>query len=217
MNWYDLYPPSKITELLYVGNNHNAACLFGENLIGFHAVLNVSTEPRYLHRENVQYYDVPFPDGAEIPEDCFNRCMEFLLFNHNLKRKTLVHCAAGISRSPTTTAAFLHYSKQMDFPKAMLHIIACRPDPSVQPHPDVVRSVKKYLKLWPYDGSLSEGELDDLSKQRFVQSRKLTRNEFIKLILDHPDPTCQFRDAYGSTQELAEGVQAHEIPCTCKK
>jgi len=212
--WYEAQPMSKITDLLYVGNYGNASRLADENLEGIQAVLNVSTEPPYQKIESIQYRDVRFDDGHEIPLHSFAEAIAFLQFQHETGHKTLVHCAAGISRSPSVVAAFLHHSKQYDLDLAWILIRKCRP--IVQPHPFIVRSIKKHLKIWPYDGSMP---IEETQGQKFIQS--MSGAQFAEMMKSHPDPNCGIRQAYTrttNTREVMEGEAMHKIiQCTCGK
>jgi histidinol-phosphate aminotransferase len=145
------FPPSYITPILYVGNYGNGAELYVQNPLDIRAVLNVSTEPPYQKRAGIGYLEVPFDDGAGIPEKEFLKCMEFMMFQYESGHRTLVHCAAGVSRSVSIAAAFMHLSDQMQFDGALQHIRHMRP--IAMPHPQIVTSVRKHLKIWPYDGS----------------------------------------------------------------
>jgi protein-tyrosine phosphatase len=147
-------PPSEVTPILWVGNYLNGAELAMVNPRDFRAVLNVSTEGPYRKAPGIAYLAVPFGDGAGVPPELLTICMDFLMFQYETGKKTLVHCAAGVSRAPATAAAFMHISGQMPFDAALNHIKKRRP--IVQPHPDIATSIRKFLKLWPYDGSLGE-------------------------------------------------------------
>jgi protein-tyrosine phosphatase len=149
----DFYlPPSRITPIIWVGNYNNGAELAIANPLDIRAVLNVSTEDPYGKRPGIEYKEVPFDDGYAYPEDAFQASMDFLMKQYEKGAKTLVHCAAGISRSSATVAAFMHISDQMPFDAAIQHIKKCRP--IVMPHPNISNSLKKHLQIWPYDGSM---------------------------------------------------------------
>lgn len=153
--YHEFYvPPSIITPVFYLGNYMNGAELSLANPLDIRAVLNVSTEPPYPKRPGVNYMEIPFDDGHAIPKEAFMKCMDFLMFQYETGTKTLVHCAAGISRSAGTLAAFMHISNQLPFDAALTHIKKRRP--IVQPHPEIITSVRKLLKIWPYDGSMGE-------------------------------------------------------------
>jgi len=147
-------PPSEITPILFIGNYMNGAELVMANPRDFRAVLNVSTERPYAKRAGINYAEIPFDDGHGIPVKAFTAAMDFLMFQYELGAKTLIHCAAGISRSVGTTAGFMHISGMMDFDSALNHIKRRRP--IAQPHPEIVTSIRKFLKIWPYDGSMGE-------------------------------------------------------------
>jgi len=147
-------PPSEITPILFIGNYMNGAELVMANPRDFHAVLNVSTERPYKKAPGLAYLEVPFDDGTPVPVKAFTACMDFLMFQYETGHRTLVHCAAGISRSVCITAAFMHLSDQMPFDAALNHIKKRRP--IAMPHPEVMTSIKRFLKIWPYDGSLGD-------------------------------------------------------------
>jgi protein-tyrosine phosphatase len=147
-------PASEISPILFIGNYMNGAELTLANPRDIRAVLNVSTERPYAKRPGINYLEVPFDDGHGIPVKALTACMDFLMFQYELGAKTLVHCAAGISRSVGTSAAFMHVSGQMPFDAALNHIKKRRP--IAQPHPDITTSIRKFLKIWPYDGSMGE-------------------------------------------------------------
>ncbi len=141
-------PPTEITPILFVGGYLNGAELALANPFDIRAVLNVSTEGPYGKRPGINYCEVPFDDGHGVPEQAFTRCMEFLMFQYETGLRTLVHCAAGVSRSACVAAAFLHVSDQLPLDAALEHIKRKRP--IVQPHPTILTSVRKLLKIWPY-------------------------------------------------------------------
>jgi protein-tyrosine phosphatase len=153
MEWFDAISVSKVWNRLFVGGYAQAAKLPVSNPFNISAVLDVSTEAPYQEAKDVVYLHVPFNDGDAIPPEKFWACMKFL-FHHYQKGDTiLVHCAAGISRSVTIAASFLHYAHMMDFPQALDEVRQRRPIAS--PQPTVVNSAKRLLKVWPYDGSMS--------------------------------------------------------------
>jgi len=147
-------PPSEITPILFIGNYMNGAEIALANPRDFRAVLNVSTEKPYQKAPGIAYMEVPFDDGHEISEKALTACIDFLMFQYETGKRTLVHCAAGISRSAAVAAAFMDFSDQMPFDAALNHIKRRRP--IAQPHPAIITSLRKFLKIWPYDGSLGE-------------------------------------------------------------
>jgi protein-tyrosine phosphatase len=185
--WYDLVGPSKITENIWLSGYKVAADLWNSNPAGITHVLNVSTNDPYLEAEGISYMHCPFHDGHEIPADKFAAAMAFLTFACEHQGKILIHCAAGISRSPVILAAFLHYSKQMEFNAAIDFIISRRP--IVNPAVAVINSARKLLGAWPYDGSMGRKD---------TENSKLIEDTVISLVIGqakkmHPNPECPVR------------------------
>jgi protein-tyrosine phosphatase len=150
--------PHLIFEDLYLGSQVNAKDLSTNgNPMGIDVVLNVATDCQYEKNPSIQYVDIPFNDGYEIPEEQFRACMQALVGTHAQGKKVLVHCAAGISRSPTIVAAYLmgkwvggNFVLTID--QAVDHIRIIRN--IVNPHPRILTSAKRYLNVWPYNDPL---------------------------------------------------------------
>jgi protein-tyrosine phosphatase len=142
------FPPSRITPLIWLGSYQNGADLALANPLDIRAVLNISTEEPYAKRAGIEYKEIPVEDGCAFPDAEFRACMDFMTEQHKKGAKTLVHCAAGISRSANIAAAFLYVSGQMPLELAVQHVKKCRP--IVMPHPKTYNSIKKLLGVWPY-------------------------------------------------------------------
>jgi hypothetical protein len=158
MNWWDDVPITEVFPRLFVGGYIQASRLAQENPSGIQAVLDVSTDapweeaPPYVEAPGIVYAHIPFHDGEEIPDQKLWDCLQFLAEQHSRHaNRVLVHCAAGISRSVTITAAFMHSTHIMDFTVALDYIKQRRP--VANPAPAVLVSAKKILRIWPYDGS----------------------------------------------------------------
>jgi len=142
---------TQVTHRLYVSGQARAAELAASNPHKITAVLCVHQTMDYKQSPGIVYMHVPFDDGSPIPEKQFVKCLGWLKFMHENGHTILVHCAAGISRSVTILAAFMHYEGIMDFNDALDRIKMNRPNAS--PAPDVSNSAKQMLKVYPYDGS----------------------------------------------------------------
>lgn len=160
--------PNEIVPGLYLSGREFASTLVNENSFGIQAVLNLSTTTIencqspptsgvYDKNPLIEYLDVAFFDGEPIPEEKFRKSLEFLKLNFAAGKTILVHCNAGISRSPTLVASLLYHrwvgsTYIASLEDAIQHISKQRE--IVQPHAEVLRSAKIYLRAWPYDGSL---------------------------------------------------------------
>ena len=174
MNWWEVQSPDPhmIIPGLYLGTWYNGGHLCVENPLGIEAVLNLATKEvfvedpsdklaqteEYPEVEGITYLKVPFFDGHFIPPIKFWECIKYLEEQHMIgKKKTLVHCNMGISRSPTIVASYLYknatHRKDLPFDIFLQAIknIRTQVDPSV----NIVVSAKKLLKAWPYDGTYS--------------------------------------------------------------
>ena len=155
MEWFDAVSISEVYNRLFVGGYIQASKLSHRNPFKIEAVLDVSTEPPYPEAKDIVYAHIPFDDGGGIPEAKFWACMEFLSQQYGQGKNVLIHCAAGISRSVTIAISFLTYAKIMGFDDARRFVEQRRQ--IANPHRDVMNSAKKWLQVWPYDGSLGGG------------------------------------------------------------
>src|SRR5271166_194047 len=185
--WFDKVGPSKVTDNIWLSGRKPASSLWNANPAGITHVLNVSTEEPYLQAEGITYMDCPFHDGSEIPADKFAACMAFLSFASENGGRILVHCAAGISRSPVIVASFLHHSRKMEFNAALDYVISKRS--IVNPAVAIINSARKLLGAWPYDGSMGK---------RDTEAQKLIEDTVLQLVKQkaketHPNPNCEVR------------------------
>ena len=88
--------------------------------------------------------------------------METALRAKNNTGRILVHCSAGMSRSPTIVAAFLMKRRQMTLMQALKQIVDVRPQ--VCPNPGFIQQLKD-LEIELYGLSASSLEVDELPKR----------------------------------------------------
>ncbi len=206
-NWYDILNMSQITHRLYVGGYARAADLAKENPHKITAVLCVHQVMDYPKNPEIVYEHVPFADGEGVPPEAFVRCLGWLKYMYENGHTIYIHCAAGISRSVTIMASFMHYEGIAEFNEALDQIRMTRPNAS--PAPNVLNSAKKMLKVYPYDGSYeSEPEHQKATFHNLIEA---VQNQ--RAALQHPDENCPMRQFLLSPGE--SNVPRHEIPCTC--
>ena len=208
-NWFDTLPLSQIDHRLFVGGYAAAAALAKDNPLGITGVLCVHQAMDYDRDPGIVYQHVPFHDGEAIPEQAFVRCLGWLKFMHDSGHTVLVHCAAGISRSVTIAAAFMHYTGAAEFDEALERIRARLP--VAAPAPAVLSSAKRMLGVWPYDGSLASAPEHELVT---VVGDVLENVRTSRAALAHPDPACPTRLLLLSDPE--SNAPRHEIKCTCE-
>jgi protein-tyrosine phosphatase len=206
MAWFDQISMSQISHRLFVSGYAPAAELAKENPHKITAVLCVHQVMDYDQNPNIIYMHVPFDDGSPIPPRQFVKCLGWLKFMWENGHTILVHCAAGISRSVTIMASFMHYEGICDFETALDRIRMARPVAS--PAAAVSNSAKQMLGVYPYDGSM-------------VPEHERTMHELIERVQNqraahaHPDENCPMRQFLLGDQE--DNRPRYEIPCTCEK
>jgi len=206
-NWYDILGMTQVTHRLFVGGYARAADLARENPHKITAVLCVHQVMDYPKNPEIVYEHVPFSDGEGIPPEAFVKCLGWLKFMYEDGHTIYINCAAGISRSVTILASFMHYEGLMEFNDALDRIKLLRPNAG--PAPLVLRSAKQMLKVYPYDGSYeSEPE-----HQKAVFSELIEQVQNRRAAAQHPDENCPMRQFLLSGG--ASNQPRHEIPCSC--
>jgi protein-tyrosine phosphatase len=135
-------PLTKVSERLFLGSSDDAEALAAANPHHIKAVLNLSEAPIRRRANAVRYLHFPIRDARPIPVAWLNSILTAIEENFR-EGAILVHCAAGLSRSPTVVAAFLHRVGFLDFPRALRFIENIRP--AIAPSPVLVRSIAAEL------------------------------------------------------------------------
>nr|XP_033798620.1 dual specificity protein phosphatase 5 [Geotrypetes seraphini] len=120
---YDQGNPVEILPFLYLGSAYHASrCEF---LANFHitALLNVSRKSSDAFKEQYLYKWIPVEDNhmADISSH-FQEAIDFIDTVRRAGGRVLVHCEAGISRSPTICMAYLMKTKKFRLEEAFDYI-----------------------------------------------------------------------------------------------
>jgi protein-tyrosine phosphatase len=108
---------------------------------GFRSVVDASNRdgnPRY---PGILYHDVPIADPDERLSEFLPGVVAFIDDARKLG-PVLLHCVAGISRSPALAICYLHERHGMSLPAALHHVRSRRP--VVDPHPLFLRVIREY-------------------------------------------------------------------------
>jgi len=145
------YPMTKITETLYLGNDHDAsdeAALKKAKITHVLSMIarNWSSKPRGLFnwmskgikRKCVPMRDDGNSDVAKILEE--KGLWNFILDSQRRKKKILVHCQMGMNRSPTIVMGFLMKYDDITFYKAWRLVKQKRV--IVQPHVNYIKQLR---------------------------------------------------------------------------
>ncbi|KAL4668387.1 hypothetical protein H8957_011230 [Semnopithecus entellus] len=120
---YDQGGPVEILPFLYLGSAYHASkCEFLANL-HITALLNVSRRTSEACTTHLHYKWIPVEDShtADISSH-FQEAIDFIDCVREKGGKVLVHCEAGISRSPTICMAYLMKTKQFRLKEAFDYI-----------------------------------------------------------------------------------------------
>ncbi|XP_048820394.1 dual specificity protein phosphatase 18 [Lagopus muta] len=119
---------SRITPCLYLSDGVAAgnAQLLAANRIT--TIINVSLELANMFHPGIEYLRIPV---ADIPtariSACFNSVADLIRSVGERGGRTLVHCAAGVSRSATVCIAYLMKHHAMSLASAHAWVRSCRP------------------------------------------------------------------------------------------
>ena len=135
-------PLTKISERLFLGSSDDADELVATNPFGIRTVLTLCESTVRRHAADVRYLHFPIRDAKPVPVAWLNSILTALEENIH-DGPVLVHCAAGLSRSPAVVAAFLDRAGFMDFPQALDFLENIRP---IAPSPILVESIASEVK-----------------------------------------------------------------------
>ena len=108
----------EIIENLYLGDLFGARNIDKIKKLGIKKVLSLSDEyfPKYKESDNIAHKTLKVLDCDEQNIiKYFGECLDFI----KGEDKTLVHCAAGASRSATIVIAYLMWTKKIPFKEAL--------------------------------------------------------------------------------------------------
>jgi len=147
------YPMTKITETLFLGNDHDASDEAALKKAKITHVLSMiarkwSYKPRGLFnwmskgikRKCVPMRDDGNSDVAKLLEE--KGLWNFILDSQKKKKKLLVHCQMGMNRSPTIVMGFLMKHDNITFHKAWRLVKQKRV--IVQPHVKYIRQLRSW-------------------------------------------------------------------------
>jgi len=127
---------------LFVGGIKDAAGLATDNSAGITAVISLCAEDVLPKRRDIKYVRIPIDDARPISPPQFEVVMSAIA-EHVRSGRVLLHCGAGMSRSPIFAAAWMHRCGYLHIESALLEIAELRP--LIDPSPVLLRSVMEHL------------------------------------------------------------------------
>jgi len=103
------HPTSQVLPYLFLGNMRDAADAAGLRRLGIKFVLNVTAKPpAYSPDPDIVYKQLEAADnGVQNLQQFFEEAFAFIDRARLTNSCVLIHCAAGVSRSPTIAVAYL--------------------------------------------------------------------------------------------------------------
>ena len=133
---------TRVWERLFVGNLQDAERLARKNPSGIDTVITLCEQSVEDKAAGVRYIHLPIEDDEAVPSDQFEAVMDSIAVNIQ-DGNVLVHCALGLSRSPTLTAAYMHRVGYKHFNFSLAEIEQLRP--IVEPSETLRSRVKETL------------------------------------------------------------------------
>jgi protein-tyrosine phosphatase len=132
---------TKIWERLYLGSLKEAEQLARSNPQHINTVVSLCREQAVHRAPKITYIHIPIPDSRPISAQKFEDIM-FAMAIGVRRGNLLVHCLAGMSRSPILIAAWLHRCGYAGIDKALSQIAELR---DIAPSQTLLSSVRDLL------------------------------------------------------------------------
>jgi len=136
-------PMSRLCSRLFIGGIKDAERLAADNSVGITVVITLCAEEVLPKRRDIKYVRIPVEDASPVTLDQFEQVMNAIA-EHIRSGRVLLHCGAGMSRSPIFAAAWIHRCGYLHIENALLEIADLRPE--IDPSPVLLKSVKEHLK-----------------------------------------------------------------------
>ena len=132
---------TRIWEKICVGNLKDAELLARSNPEGIATVISLTREQAVARAQAITYIHIPIPDSRPLSGQKFEDIM-FAIAIGVRRGNLLVHCQAGMSRSPILVAAWMQRCGYAGIDKALSEIGAQR---ELAPSRTLLKSVKEML------------------------------------------------------------------------
>lgn len=132
---------TKIWERLYLGNLKDAEQLARSNPQRITTVISLCREKAVHRSPKITYIHIPIPDSRPISAQRFEDVM-FAMAIGLRRGNLLVHCLAGMSRSPILIAAWMQRCGYAGIDTALSEIAELR---DIAPSNTMLKSVKELL------------------------------------------------------------------------
>ncbi|CAH1402384.1 unnamed protein product [Nezara viridula] len=123
----ETYPPSRVLPFLYVGNARDAGDTTLLRDLGVSKVLNVTLQATGPEPSGIAYRQLPASDsGQQNIKQYFEEAFSFIEEARKSNCAVLIHCQAGVSRSPTIAIAYIMKHRGLSMIEAYKLVKAAR-------------------------------------------------------------------------------------------
>lgn len=133
---------TRVWERLCIGSMKDAERLASDNPMGITTVVSLCPEEISCKAKGIEHVNIPIADAQPILAKQFEEIMATIA-EHIRFGAVLLMCAAGMSRSPIMSAAWMHCCGYLNFETALEEIAKVRP--IIDPSPVLLKSVKEEL------------------------------------------------------------------------
>jgi predicted protein tyrosine phosphatase len=133
---------SFITAMVAVGDR--GVALHPRRMLESRIEAVLSMEPVNLDGLIAHHLHLDVADRVPLSFETIAAAVAFIDGHVGQRRRVLVHCAMGISRSPSLVVCYLHQSQGMTIDEAVAHVKSVRP--SADPHPELIESIRAYYR-----------------------------------------------------------------------
>lgn len=138
--------PSEIVPYLFVGSQQHAQSRPILEQLKITHILNITATCPNWFAGSIEYKNIPIKDTwNQNITSYFEDAFQFIDAARNSGGRVLVHCVAGISRSPTITIAYLMRTLNISLQGALSHVKAARN--IVSPNLDFLVELEQYERL----------------------------------------------------------------------
>lgn len=180
-----------IEDFLFVGNATAASDIKTLDTLGISHILTVDSCPLTLSVKDNPKLVCKYIQAVDSPKenllDHFEECIEFIESAVRARKKVLVHCYYGVSRS--ATIAIAHLMKKHRFRYEQAFALAKSKRRLILPNPGFVQQLKLFYQMgFKIDKSNENYKLYRLKLAADqLQKAKIFPNDFLDLIKGDPD------------------------------
>lgn len=134
---------TRVWERLYLGSLVDAEKIARSNPFEITTVVSLCPQQIYTKGKGIHYIQIPVTDACPITAPKFDLIMACV--DEGIRKgRVLLHCGAGVSRSPIFAAAWIHRRGYRNFDLALKEIAELRP--VIDPCAELCASVKEHLQ-----------------------------------------------------------------------